>query len=700
MGSNSGVGWVLLLIVVCVVVCGLMGWPGLVAPTPAPEDGRVPFLKEGDGGELGGTEAVLAVAVEIAAAQKATAELGLAGVQATRGAEEAAATGRAIEATEGALSLERTATVEAEGRRLAATQEAGWMAGTATRAAEGTLTALEVMAMELEATQTGEAAAYERTATAAAEGTQAAGTLTAEGLRLRQTEYAFYPTQTADALMAQLVQAQVNEEAVRMRMESERVEMTNAVRAWYPALAALVLAAILGPIAWRMGGALVGTMKVVKDGQGKPVLVVDQGLNQVNVVLPSRSVGPGVVSSSQGISSLAAPLEVQERVTARAQAVEAIAAADGKNPPRPPLLRGEKEGAHAMRPYEGDEGFGYLPMAAEWGAFVRHMGPEIPLGVGRDGGLMLAHPEVYPHFTVAGRTGGGKTRYGVRAKIAAALVRGWYVVTLGQMAPVGLHVFAGYPNYEDVVVEEPAQALAFLERLYGEIGRRMRLLYERKEGRWEGMVDAGPRVMVVVDEYAAMYDDLQGEQRTRYVRAVTNVCRMARKAGIHLVLGVQNPTAESMRPSIRRNTLTQVFQVVDAQASRAIIEQDGAERLSGGQYLAMMQEGVQAGAAFDPTDAQLALYLAERRGRVSVYEAPGWVKLLSARAGEEAYVDETAGRHEVDRLREFLEGYPKASKNAMCMHLWGKPNAGGYASKIDGLLLLLRGSGGEEGGDG
>ena len=51
-----------------------------------------------------------------------------------------------------------------------------------------------------------------------------------------------------------------------------------------------------------------------------------------------------------------------------------------------------------------------------------------------------------------------------------------------------------------------------------------------------------------------------------------------------------------------------------------------------GQQVAVLQDGVHSGAAFDPSDEQLSAYLAERRSRITVYEQPRFLQQLPAGA--------------------------------------------------------------------
>jgi hypothetical protein len=196
------------------------------------------------------------------------------------------------------------------------------------------------------------------------------------------------------------------------------------------------------------------------------------------------------------------------------------------------------------------------------------------------------------------------------------------VVVIGDRAPVDFKVFEAHPNFHPLTLDEPAQALPILAAVNVEIKRRWELLYARGASTWSRLDKADPRVLIVFDEFAAMIDDLDGRERTEFIHQVTNISRLARKAGVHLAIGVQNPTADNIRPSIRRNMLPVAFKVIDQAASRVILEAPGAEALVPPQYLARMLN-IWQGIGFDPTDEQIGAYLDSRR--VPAYDPPAFL---------------------------------------------------------------------------
>lgn len=567
------------------------------------------------------------------------------------------------------------------GARAQATQQAfvreGWTATAQGEERRATLAEGERQAriQDAQATGTRQAQDAQATGTAAAWSTQAAmsATWTAQAVMLGSTATVMQmrADATSQAAGAGIVAEQYRQEQIL----TEQADYGKYAWVVVAILGSLAAIALISYAMFNLARTKAVTQVVQRGALGEaPVVLVNN-----RALMPDRSMYAVADPARPVLPPVGEQLRLAE-ADVRVQGLRAAGHAPRNTLTPPP----------APIPVNGEGGLSgqasALPLAAEWGLFVGYEGPEIPLGIAQDGSLMLAHPEMYPHFTVAGRSGGGKTRYGVKSKVAAALARGWYVATLGEMAPVGMNVFAGHANYQDVVVDQPELVLAFLERLYGEIRQRMGALYQHKAGRWEEMLGYGPRVMVVVDEYAAIFDDLQGEQRTRYVRTVNNICRLARKTGVHLVLGVQNPTAESIRPSTRRNTLTQVFQVVDAVASQAILQEAGAERLQGGQYLAVLQEGIRPGAAFDPSDEQIAAYLAERRAGIKVYEQPTFLQQLPA--GEEPGLLSAAG------IQPTAQPDPEIQRMAeKALPVW---QAGGNKSDVARALGL--GTGGSDWG--
>lgn len=451
-------------------------------------------------------------------------------------------------------------------------------------------------------------AASQTTATAAALTSTADAMLLS--LSLASTRQAASATQAESAAQATQAEAIRAGEREQFRMELDRQASVNQVMAWTPYLAGSLLFAALLLVLVKFLPVEVNRRKVIGD------VIIDERSGRLNALIPAASLHAGLSSTTSGPQLLpgseASQVALQRMVLA-ARVLEKMAAAGATvNSAQMMRMLDEPASLPAVSAAPLSEPASpELPASADWSLFTTYDGPAMPIGLDQAGVLMLQDLERMPHRLIAGRSGGGKSRYGMRPAIAAALARGMVVTVIGEVAPVDFKVFDGHPNYYAQQVDDPALVLGYLSALLVEVRRRMDVLYKEGASTW-GRLNAGPRVVVVMDEYAAFVDSLDGAQRSHLFALTANLSRLARKAGVHLLCGVQNPTRDNVRPSIRRNMLTQAFSMVDAQASRAILEADGAERLSGAQYLVMMDQLVR-GAAWAPSDEQISAYLASHR---------------------------------------------------------------------------------------
>lgn len=265
-----------------------------------------------------------------------------------------------------------------------------------------------------------------------------------------------------------------------------------------------------------------------------------------------------------------------------------------------------------------------LPPEAPWRVLDEWRGGALPLGLGSSG-LLLADPEQYPHWLIAGATGSGKSRFALKPLIAAALADGWQVVIFDRN---GLHFtpFRAHPNAILQMLDEPEDLIGWLETLHGEVNRRFKFLAQVNAENWSlAPSPKEPRVLAVVDDFSILGDILDAGGRRELWLAARRLAADSRKSGIHLALVAQNPTWQSIDLGIRRNCTPLTFRVNDSDASRVILNAPGAERLDKRQFLTVMQNLVR-GVAFAPSDEQIAVFLASRQ--VPALPRPDWLEAV------------------------------------------------------------------------
>lgn len=473
-----------------------------------------------------------------------------------------------LHGTETALALNQVA-LDQEAKRLEAQQVALQL----TMASDGA-TSTAVAA----ATATGRADAI---STSAAQ-TQAAGTATA-----------FVPTQVALTKQAKLDNQQYLADVVGIWI----------AKAFILVLAVLVLVGLFvaGRKAIHVGEFQFSQMKHDENGRLNAVPKDSIPGTSKQIVIPDlahRAVVGGAddLSASEALQNTAS-LRGLEAIRAIRRMPKSSAAGSPQGSgfsitnPVPPLLTDDQP----------------LP---NWGEWMQHWTPgKMALGV-NENGLIQADPMTSPHFLIAGTTGSGKTRYGVRTLIACALASGWQVVIAGKTLDYG--VFSGHSNVHLItysLLDDPMRAVSMLRNVYREIERRDHLLSSQGFSLWSQT--NGPQTMVVIDEFSNLADALEDVDRSkreelwRWARMDT---AEARKYGIHMVYALQDPTARSIDLRIRRNTTPIVFRVKDADSSRTVLSTVGAETLPERYFLTVIS-GLVRGAAFHPTDSDLTAFL-------------------------------------------------------------------------------------------
>jgi len=306
-----------------------------------------------------------------------------------------------------------------------------------------------------------------------------------------------------------------------------------------------------------------------------------------------------------------------------------------------------------------------LPYSADFRLLREYQGALLPVGVD-ERGLLLLNPEsdTAPSLIFAGTTGSGKTRYGIKPFLAGALLHYHQAIILDQTG-IDYQLFRDHPNVYIQRIDEAADVIGFLSAAAGEIKRREDYLIQNNASTWGRLPLATnpPRVFIVIDEFSSLGDSLGREGKTDLWRYARIIAARGRKAGIHLVIAVQNPTASSIDPAISRNMTKVVFKVQDQPASLAILNAIGAELLDRRQFLTTLG-GLHRGMAFDPDDNALGETLHTPSIKLQEPEF-----LFAAAQSQGLFPDIEA---EINREEQVLELYSQGqSINGICRQVFG-----------------------------
>ena len=420
--------------------------------------------------------------------------------------------------------------------------------------------------------------------------------------------------------------------------EIERIENARLANAFGWVLLFGVILACVGLIGWG-GVSFVRHWRahnsVVTTGPfGNPILIFDGPQGSQVIVDPSRLFGPATVIQSNG--KITAPVLTNELMQARTTLLsQLLAFAHAQHLPSttsswsigpvshqhtqaPRMISRTPDRDPASRVSRAS----HLPDSASWQVLDNWRGGALPLGLS-PAGLLLADPETSPHYLMAGTSGSGKTRFGLRPLITVALADGWQVIILDRSG-LDFLAFRSHSNAVFQILDDPARSVTMLSGLYSEIQRRFVILREAQVSTLAHLPVASrpPRLLCVVDEFSNLADSLAARDRDELWRWARMIAAEGRKAGVHLALALQDPTHKSLDLRIRRNCTPIAFRVKDGEASRVILGSGGAETLAPRQFMTVMGDLIRA-VAFAPDDDEINAFLAARP--VRAIQPPTWL---------------------------------------------------------------------------
>ncbi len=207
-----------------------------------------------------------------------------------------------------------------------------------------------------------------------------------------------------------------------------------------------------------------------------------------------------------------------------------------------------------------------------------------PVGVTEHGPLIVDLVEHGPHGLIGGTSGAGKSEL-LMSMVASMMALHppdkLNFLFIDYKGGASSEVFAACPHTAGCVTNlDAALANRALTSLRAELNRRMTLLSGRAkdmaELRASGAADVAPSLVIVIDEFATLVNEVPG-----FVDGVVDVAQRGRSLGIHLLLATQRPSGV-VNDNIKANTNLRVaLRMLDDGESRAIIGSGDAATIPG-----------------------------------------------------------------------------------------------------------------------
>lgn len=399
----------------------------------------------------------------------------------------------------------------------------------------------------------------------------------------------------------------MQEEINDIQRANTRKDATNTVLAWLPYLVfglAIGLAVFFGFVGVKRFSMM---PTPVHEGTGKPMPMI----NVVDGVVSDIDRAPNgmAVMNKKYVAGLPAiTAERQAAVTNNAQLVDA----QSRRAKLPRELVQSQSRPMLEAPAQlpaGNDANALFPLPA-WELVNGWQGEKniLPYGLTASG-LGMVNVDEFPHMATIGKTGEGKSRRFFRPLIACALAAGHQVVVVGKTTDYV--VFASHPNMTIVKVaqmtepEHAARYVAILKALVEEMNRRDDYLTSANRSTW---AQAGrTRTFVVLDELGnamRLMPSNMAEQTRIWVEGLVSE---GRKVGFNVAVANQRATGMA---GILSQTGKAIFRV-ERDEEKAHRSLTGASSLREGYFLARFGDVKLAG-AFEPTDEQIARFLASR----------------------------------------------------------------------------------------
>ncbi len=199
-------------------------------------------------------------------------------------------------------------------------------------------------------------------------------------------------------------------------------------------------------------------------------------------------------------------------------------------------------------------------------------------------GLLTQDIRELPHMLIAGTTNFGKSNF--FKQVLTTLLKNTDHLQMHLIDLKGgleMRAFADLPNVN--FIKDIDQALSTLSSIKKEMDSRFQFLYDKGFNKLLPKRDKKDRIIVAIDEASVLYmkkysrsDEGMKAQKARQI--TDDLAKLARAAGINLIIATQKVTKETLDTHIRENMSGRVsFKANDNEASRTVLGNNMAANL-------------------------------------------------------------------------------------------------------------------------